>query len=46
MGTVAELRVMGREGASVAFHNTLASSEYGLLHQSTFAPHPNYWAPP
>jgi heparanase len=29
---------------SVVFHNTLASSEYGLLDQNTFAPRPNYWA--
>jgi hypothetical protein len=29
---------------SVAFHNTLASSEYGLLDQNTFTPRPNYWA--
>jgi heparanase len=26
------------------FHNTLASSEYGLLDQNTFTPRPNYWA--
>jgi len=35
---------LARDGVSVAFHNTLASSEYGLLDQSTFAPRPNYWA--
>ena len=29
---------------NVVFHNTLASSEYGLLDQSTFLPRPNYWA--
>jgi hypothetical protein len=29
---------------SVVFHNTLASSEYGLLDQNTFTPRPNYWA--
>jgi hypothetical protein len=35
---------LARDGVSVAFHNTLASSEYGLLDQDTFMPHPNYWA--
>jgi len=28
----------------VIFHNTLASSDYGLLDQDTFLPRPNYWA--
>ena len=35
---------LARDGVSVAFHNTLASSEYGLLDQDTFRPRPNYWA--
>jgi len=35
---------LARNGVSVVFHNTLASSEYGLLDQNTFAPRPNYWA--
>jgi heparanase 1 len=35
---------LARRGVSVIFHNTLASSEYGLLDQNTFAPRPNYWA--
>jgi hypothetical protein len=35
---------LAKHGVSVAFHNTLASSEYGLLDQNTFAPRPNYWA--
>jgi hypothetical protein len=35
---------LARDGVSVAFHNTLASSEYGLLDQDTFMPRPNYWA--
>jgi len=39
-----QLARMARQGVSVAFHNTLASSEYGLLDQHTFAPRPNYWA--
>jgi heparanase 1 len=25
-------------------HNTLASSDYGLLDENTLAPRPNYWA--
>ena len=28
----------------VIMHNTLASSDYGLLDENTFAPRPNYWA--
>ena len=28
----------------VIFHNTLASSDYGWLHHSTFEPRPNYFA--
>jgi len=35
---------LAKDGVSVVFHNTLASSEYGLLDQNTFAPRPNYWA--
>jgi hypothetical protein len=35
---------LAKHDVSVLFHNTLASSEYGLLDQSTFAPRPNYWA--
>lgn len=35
---------LAKAGVSVAFHNTLASSEYGLLDQTTFEPRPNYWA--
>jgi hypothetical protein len=34
---------LGRRGLNVIFHNTLASSEYGLLDQNTFTPRPNYW---
>jgi len=34
---------LARHGVNVLFHNTLASSEYGLLDQNTFAPRPNYW---
>lgn len=35
---------LARRGVGVIFHNTLASSEYGLLDQNTFQPRPNYWA--
>jgi hypothetical protein len=39
-----QLARSGKLGISVVFHNTLASSEYGLLDQNTFNPRPNYWA--
>jgi hypothetical protein len=39
-----QLARSAREGVKVVFHNTLASSEYGLLDQNTFEPRPNYWA--
>ncbi|RCS31683.1 hypothetical protein DEO45_00775 [Rhodanobacter denitrificans] len=39
-----QLGRLARRGVGVVFHNTLASSEYGLLDESTFAPRPNYWA--
>ncbi len=35
---------LARGGVKVIMHNTLASSDYGLLDESTFAPRPNYWA--
>ena len=35
---------LAKDGVNVAFHNTLAASEYGLLDQDTFMPRPNYWA--
>lgn len=41
---VDQLGRLARHGVKVVFHNTLASSEYGLLDQSGFAPRPNYWA--
>jgi len=34
---------LARRGVQVIFHNTLASSEYGLLEENTFEPRPNYW---
>lgn len=39
-----QLGSLSRLGVSVVFHNTLASSEYGLIDQTTFMPRPNYWA--
>lgn len=39
-----QLARLARRDVAVVFHNTLASSEYGLLDQDTFAPRPNYWA--
>jgi hypothetical protein len=39
-----QLGRLARHGVGVVFHNTLASSEYGLLDQNTFTPRPNYWA--
>jgi hypothetical protein len=30
-------------GVKVIMHNTLASSDYGLLDENTFEPRPNYW---
>lgn len=35
---------MAQHGVKVMMHNTLASSDYGLLDQNTLAPRPNYWA--
>jgi heparanase len=39
-----QLARLAKQGVSVIFHNTLASSDYGLLDQNTFTPRPNYWA--
>jgi hypothetical protein len=35
---------LARQHVTALFHNTLASSEYGLLAPGTFEPRPNYWA--
>ena len=35
---------MSKRGVQVNIHNTLASSDYGLLDENTLAPRPNYWA--
>jgi hypothetical protein len=34
---------LARQKVAVIFHNTLASSDYGLLEPGTFEPRPNYW---
>jgi hypothetical protein len=35
---------LAKHGVAASFHNTLASSEYGLLESHAFTPRPNYWA--
>jgi hypothetical protein len=35
---------LARRGVQAIMHNTLASSDYGLLDENTLAPRPNYWA--
>jgi heparanase 1 len=39
-----QLGLLARAGVQVVAHNTLASSDYGLLESETFNPRPNYWA--
>jgi hypothetical protein len=39
-----QLGRQARRGVAAIFHNTLASSEYGLLDQRDFTPRSNYWA--
>jgi hypothetical protein len=39
-----QLGRLARRGVKVVFHNTLASSEYGLIDRNTLTPRPNYWA--
>jgi hypothetical protein len=41
---VDQLGRLAKRGVAVVFHNTLASSEYGLLEQRDFTPRPSYWA--
>jgi hypothetical protein len=35
---------LAQRGVQVIAHNTLASSDYGLVDENTLAPRPNYWA--
>jgi heparanase 1 len=39
-----QLGRLSKRGVQVHMHNTLASSDYGLLDGNTLMPRPNYWA--
>jgi len=39
-----QLATLAQKGVQVVMHNTLASSDYGLLNEDTFDPRPDYWA--
>jgi hypothetical protein len=39
-----QLGRLAKAGVQVVAHNTLASSDYGLLDEKTLTPRPNYWA--
>jgi len=39
-----QLGALAKLGVQVHMHNTLASSDYGLLDENTYQPRPNYWA--
>jgi heparanase 1 len=39
-----QLGRLAKNGVRVVMHNTLASSDYGLLDENSFAPRPDYWA--
>ena len=39
-----QVGIYSREATCVIFHNTLASSAYGLLDPATHLPRPHYWA--
>src|SRR5205823_3586949 len=39
-----QLGRLAKRGVQVIIHNTLASSDYGLLDEHTLIPRPNYWA--
>lgn len=39
-----QLGILAKRGVQVVAHNTLASSDYGLLDENTLTPRPNYWA--
>jgi hypothetical protein len=38
-----QLGRLARQDVKVVIHNTLASSDYGLLDEHTYEPKPNYW---
>jgi hypothetical protein len=39
-----QLGTLAQKGVQVVMHNTLASSDYGLLNEETLEPRPDYWA--
>jgi hypothetical protein len=39
-----QLGSLAKLGVQAHMHNTLASSDYGLLDEKTYEPRPNYWA--
>lgn len=39
-----QMGALARKGVQSVMHNTLASSDYGLLDEETLEPRPNYWA--
>jgi hypothetical protein len=39
-----QLGALAQKSVKVVMHNTLASSDYGLLDEETLEPRPNYWA--
>jgi len=39
-----QLGTLAQKGVQVVMHNTLASSDYGLLDEDSYDPRPNYWA--
>ncbi len=39
-----QLGRLARQGVQVVAHNSLATSDYGLLDEATLQPRPNYWA--
>jgi hypothetical protein len=39
-----QLGSLAQKGVMVVMHNTLASSDYGLLNEDTLEPRPDYWA--
>jgi len=39
-----QLGTLAQKGVQTVMHNTLASSDYGLLNEDTYAPRPDYWA--
>jgi heparanase 1 len=41
---VNQLGTLAQQGVKTVMHNTLASSDYGLLDEETLEPRPNYWA--